>query len=459
MPVFERSCLLPVPAETAWEWHRRPGALERLLPPWERIAVVDRSGDFETGSVVLRVPIGPHRATWVAQHRLGGERFEWIDSQVAGPFARWTHTHRLIPETAETSRLVDRVEYALPLGWIGGLAARWVERRLARMFAYRHALLPADLALHAAWAGRPRLTVAITGGRGLIGRALVPLLTTGGHRVVLVVRKRRARDDVLWDPAGDTIEAEKLEGLDAVVHLAGEPITGYWTREKQHRILESRRQGTALVAGALARLRTPPCVLVSASAIGIYGNRGDEPLTESSPLPTGAAAPFLSRVAQAWEEATAPAERAGIRVVRLRIGLVLTPAGGALGAMLPAFRLGLGGRLGGGSQYQSWIAMDDVVGAIYHAIFQESLRGAVNATAPAPVLQAELAETLGRVLGRPARLSVPASVLRFLLGEMADELLLSSARVLPARLEESGYRFRFRALEPALRYLLGRGGG
>jgi hypothetical protein len=455
MPIFERSCPLPVPVEAAWAWHARPGALERLLPPWERIEIVDRSGDFETGSVVLRIPIGPFRVTWVAQHRLGEGRFEWIDSLVTGPFPRWMHVHRLTPDTPTTSRLTDRIEYALPLGPIGQLAAPRVERRLTRMFAYRHALLPQDLALHAAWADRPRLAIAITGASGLIGRALVPLLTTGGHRVVHVVRKRLAKHDVLWDPAEGTIEAERLEGVDAVVHLAGEPITGRWTGEKKRRILESRRRGTALLAGALARLRRPPRVLVSASAIGIYGDRGDEPLTESSPLPAGVAAPFVSQVAQAWEEATTPAEQAGIRVVRLRIGLVLTPAGGALGAMLPAFRLGLGGRLGRGTQYQSWIALDDVIGAIYHALFQETLRGAVNATAPEPVTQAEFAQTLARVLGRPAPLAMPAAPLRVLLGEMADELLLASTRVLSSRLEESGYRFRFRQLEPALRYLLG----
>jgi uncharacterized protein (TIGR01777 family) len=439
-------------------WHGRPGALERLVPPWEAVQVLDRSGDFETACVVLRVPIGPLRLIWVAQHRLGEQPLEWIDTQVRGPFARWSHWHRLAPLGSEHSRLTDRVEYALPLWPLAILADPLVRHRLERAFAYRHRVTRDDLESHARWADRPRLTVAVTGATGLIGRALVAFLTSGGHRVIRLVRGSAPPGDLRWDPLRGVVEhPERLEGVDAVVHLAGESIAHRWTVARKQRIWESREGSTRLLATTLARLERPPAVLVSSSAIGIYGDRGEEPLTETSPTPeAGPRRSFLTRVAQAWEAAVEPAEQAGIRVVRLRFGVVLSPAGGALALQLPAFRIGLGGALGTGRQYLSWIAIDDAVGAIYQAINDPSLEGPVNAVAPQPVTNAEYARALGRVLGRPTPSTTPAAALRAALGEMADDTLLSGAKVLPVVLQESGYPFRFPDLEGALRYLLGR---
>jgi uncharacterized protein (TIGR01777 family) len=231
-----------------------------------------------------------------------------------------------------------------------------------------------------------------------------------------------------------------------------------WTEQRRRRILDSRAIGTRFVAETLARLRRPPRVLVSASAIGIYGNRGDEVLTEASPI-LAESSDFLTQAGREWEAATEPARAAGIRVVRLRFGIVLTPAGGALGRMLVPFRLGAGGPLGSGRQWMSWIAIDDLLGAIHHALMTDSLAGAVNVTAPNPVTSSTFASTLGRVLQRPAVIPGPALVLRLAFGEMADAALLSSARVVPARLQESGYAFRYPELEAALRFVLGRGKG
>lgn len=454
--VIERATRLPFPAESVFAWHERPGAFERLTPPWEHARVLERSGGLEDGGrVVLRVgaPVG---IRWVARHRdyVAGRQF--TDEQVAGPFASWRHLHRFEPDGPGASVMTDRIEYALPLGAVGALGESVLIRpRLERMLAYRHELLRKDLEAHARFAGRPRIRVAVSGASGMIGRALVPFLTTGGHPVVRMVRGRAGSDEVGWNYEQGRIEFAKLEGLDAVVHLAGENIAVRWTEGRRRRILDSRAIGTRFLAETLARLRRPPRVLVSASAVGIYGNRGDDILTEASPTLAGPP-DFLTEVGREWEAATEPARAAGIRVVLLRFGLVLTPAGGVLGRMLLPFRLGVGGPLGSGRQWMSWIAIDDLLGAVHHALMTDGLTGAVNATAPHPTTSAAFAATLGRVLNRPAALPVPATALRLAFGDMADVALLGSARVLPARLQESGYAFRYPELEGALRFLLGR---
>jgi len=298
------------------------------------------------------------------------------------------------------------------------------------------------------------MRIAVTGSTGFVGSALVPFLEAhGGHDVVRIVRTtgRSGTGQVLWDPSAGTIDAAALEGMDAVVHLAGENIAaGRWTTQKKARILESRIKGTQLLSRTLERLTNCPRVLVSASAIGYYGHRGEEALNEESPSGTG----FLPEVCQAWESATEPASRAGIRVVQTRLGVVLSPAGGALALMLTPFRLGLGGPLGSGRQYMSWVAIDDVVGAIHYALTTEHLRGPVNVVAPNPVMNREFTSTLARVLRRPAVFPVPPVMLRLMLGQLADEALLASARVLPSKLRLTGYPFRYPDLEGALRHLL-----
>lgn len=307
-----------------------------------------------------------------------------------------------------------------------------------------------------ATSGRPGLHIAVTGASGLIGSLLIPALTAGRHRVTRVVRHPAGPGEIRWDPGGSGLDPALLRGVDAVVHLAGENIAGgRWTQARKHRILESRRLGTRLLAQAIARASPPdrPRVLVSASAIGIYGDRGDELLTEESPPGRG----FLPEVARVWEAETHAAEAAGVRVVRLRIGLLITPAGGLLRRMLPPFRLGIGGRLGSGTAWMSWISADDLVGAFEHALTAESIQGPVNAVGPAPVRNAEFTRELGRALRRPTLFPVPRTALRLLFGRMADEAILASARVVPGVLLESGYRFRHPTLGAALTHVLGSG--
>lgn len=281
--------------------------------------------------------------------------------------------------------------------------------------------------------------MVVSGSHGLVGSALVPALEAAGH----TVRRLSLR--------GQPVNPAVLEGADAVVHLAGEPIAaGRWTPLQKAKIRDSRVEGTRALCDALARTTTPPKVLVCASAIGYYGERGEEVLCEDSRPGTG----FLPEVGVAWESSAEPARRRGLRVVHLRFGIILARQGGALAKMLPPFRLGLGGPLGDGRQWFSWVALDDVVGIIQFVLATETLRGPVNAVAPHPVTNAEFTKTLGRVLRRPTIFPVPAFALRLLLGEMADGLLLSSTRVEPAALAAAGYRFHDPELEPALHALL-----
>jgi uncharacterized protein (TIGR01777 family) len=298
------------------------------------------------------------------------------------------------------------------------------------------------------------MRVLVSGASGLIGSALVPYLAARGHTVARLVR--REVDGVRWDPAARTIDRAALEGFDAVVHLSGESVLARWTPAKQAAIRASRVDSTAFLAGVLAALDRKPAVLVTASAIGYYGDRADEPLTEESPPGSG----FLADVCQAWEAAAAPATRAGIRTVQLRIGLPLTAAGGILGQLLLPFRLGLGGPVGRGAQWWSWIALEDLLGLFAFALDTGSLSGPVNGTAPHAVTNRDFAATLGRVLGRPAFLPVPPLALRLLFGSAAaDGAMLTGCRVQPARAVRTGFRFAYPDLEPALRRALALAGG
>lgn len=300
------------------------------------------------------------------------------------------------------------------------------------------------------------MEIAVTGSSGLIGTALLAELRRAGHRAIPVVRpdSADASDCIRWDPSRGEIDAASFEGLDAVVHLAGTGIGDRrWTPEQKRRVLESRTVPTTLLAETLAGLVKPPGVLVSGSAIGWYGNRDAEVLTEASPAPSEP--DFLADVCTQWEAATAPAESAGIRTVHLRTGVVLAAEGGVLKRMLPPFRLGLGGRIGTGRQYLSWIALDDEIGAILHAITHPEISGPLNATAPTPATNAEFTATLGRVLKRPTKLPTPVAALKLVYGsELVQHLLLEGQRVTPARLEATGYSFARPDLAYALRLIL-----
>lgn len=447
--MVERTTPLPASAESVFAWHARPGALERLMPPWEGSRVLQRPGGIRDGArTVLAVSLlGPIRVRWVARHRNTIPGRQFVDEQVAGPFAHWVHSHKMLPAGDSACSMFDRVEFRPPFGPVGALASPSIRRRVERMLRYRHDILRDEFAQ-----GMPErpLTIAVSGATGLVGSQLILALSTAGHTVRRMVRANPTAGDIVWNPADKELDPRQLEGVDAVVHLSGASIARRWTKSHIQQIRQSRILSTALLARTLARLDRKPAVLVSISAVGYYGDRGDDILNES-------AAPgndFLAEVCTAWEASAKPAADAGIRVVHPRLGMVLTPAGGALPRLALPTRLGLGGRLGSGRQWMSWITMDDVVGALRHAIENDTLQGPVN-FAGAPVRNQEFMRTLARVLRRPSALPVPAFALRLAAGKMADALLLASQRVEATALGAGGYRMRYPTLEGALRHIYG----
>ncbi|QDT37905.1 TIGR01777 family oxidoreductase [Stratiformator vulcanicus] len=471
MPEFVKRSEMPASAEEVFRYHDRPGALQRLTPPWEPVEVIKQADNIEPGAeVVLRVGLaGPIKKDWHARHTkyVPYEMFE--DVQESGPFAEWVHTHRMEPRSSESSMLEDRIWYRLPFGPLGRIGGAALTRsKLEAMFAYRHEVTKQDLLAHRRFSDQGPMRILVSGSSGLVGSNLVSFLTTGGHEVTRLTRKKSGtrEPEVEWDVRNQQLSAAELEGMDAVVHLAGEPIMGRWTEEKKNKIRDSRTKGTTLLCETLASLEQKPKVLICASAIGIYGEGGPTELNEDSPLPplealkkSNPGAAFLSDVARDWEAACEPARQAGIRVVNIRIGIVLSPKGGALAKMLPLFKYGMGGKLGNGRQWWSWIALDDLIGTIHYAICDESISGPVNGTAPQPVTNEEFTKTLGKVLHRPTILPVPSFGPKILLGsEEADALLFASTRVLPKRLLDAGYKFRHDRLDGALQHLIGKNG-
>lgn len=456
MPVFERRSLMPVSADEVYAWHRRPGSFARMMPPWNRVRVLDRTGvGFEDGSRLLfEVKLGPVWRRWVAEHHGDVPGRQFADRQVEGPFKSWDHTHRFVPAEQLGSQLIDHIEFELPVAWLAGAAGDGQARKtLERMFRFRHARLAADLERHAYWSAEPRLTVAISGAGGLIGSHLADYLTTGGHRVLRLVRRPAAGpDEVSWDPVAGVLDAAALAGVDAIVNLAGESIAGIWTMSRRQAIMASRLQATRTLVSAIAAMEAPPKVFVSASAVGAYGSRGGEVVTEETALGDG----FLADVCRAWEAAAQQATESGVRVVSPRFGIVVSAAGGAVASMLPAFKAGAGTRLGSGDQYWAWIDLDDLLAALEWIVHDEGLQGAVNVTAPKPLTNREVTRTLGRVLRRPAALAAPRTVISKGLRGMGDEMLLASQRVVPAKLNARDFRFVFADLEDALRFELGR---
>lgn len=444
---IEYASVIDLPRSEVFAWHARPGALTRLAPPWQPVSPRAESDSLSDGQAVLGLPGG---LRWVARHDpqeydpprrfVDAVTVDGVGSLPAG-LLPWRHTHDFEVVEENRTRVVDRVDAPVPAAV------------LRPMFAYRHRQLTDDLAAHAraARAGFVGRTVAVTGASGMVGSALVAFLTTGGHQVVRLVRHTpRAADERRWDT--DDPAPDLLDGVDAVVHLAGASIAGRFTEKHKRAIADSRIGPTRKLAEVAAGAAVP--VFVSASAIGYYGaDRGDETLTEQSERGDG----FLADVVDGWEAATAPAAESGVRVVRVRTGIVQSPRGGTLRLLRPLFTAGLGGRIGDGRQWLSWIGIDDLIDVYHRALWDAGLSGAVNAVAPQPVRNAEYTKVLAAVLHRPALFPVPGFGPALLLGREGNREVASACqRVVPMRLAEAGHRFRAQTLEPALRHLLGR---
>ncbi|MDX2187934.1 MAG: TIGR01777 family oxidoreductase [Opitutaceae bacterium] len=455
LKVFERTIRLPRPAQAVFSWLEARGALERLTPPWERIEVVKPAESLRDGTTVeLRSRAAGFNLRWKVEHRDYVEGKQFRDVQLEGPFASWEHLHRVDATRAGESDLTDRIEYRPPGGVLGDIVGNWwIQKRLSKLFRYRHAVLHDDLEMASRYGAVRRMRIVVAGASGFVGRALVPFLTALGHEVLVLVRRTpNGPFEAAWEPAEGRIDMHALRGADVVINLSGANIAdGRWTSSRREELRRSRLDSTRTLVGAIEAVKHRPFLLINASATGIYGSRGDERLEEESTPGIG----FLAELCSDWELESRQAEALGIRVVNARFGLILSADGGALSRMLLPFHLGLGGPIGPRRHWVSWISRDDVLGALYHCMLDQRCRGPVNFVSPEPLRQSQWARCLGAVLRRPAVLPVPAFALRFAFGQMADETLLASTRVVPNRLLRSGYVFRHPTLEAALAHTLG----
>lgn len=480
MPSFLQTSTMPVSVDVLRRYHERPGAFLRLAPAWERLRIVAQQGTIRAGDrLEFQIRKGPLWVTWRALHEDLESNAGFVDVQEKGPFAQWRHEHRLFPDRRgrggvpdpDVSILEDAITYRLPFGALARtLAGPMFQRDLERMFLYRHARTRLDLVRHAEFLDRPRLRVLVSGAGGLIGRALCAFLSTGGHHVRVLYRGSAPRvgetyDGAFrWDPAQGQIDPAAFEGVDAVVNLSGANIADHrWTAAYRRTIVESRVRSTQLLVRAMAELSERPRTFISASAVGYYGPTGEAAVDESSPAgwspeqqPPGTdQSRFLSGVCVAWEQLASEARTHAIRSAQLRIGVVLSPRGGALAALLPWFRLGLGGIAGAAQEWCPWIGLDDTIGAFHRVLMDDTLSGPINVVSPRPVRARELADALARVLRRPRLLRIPRAAVTTLLGEMARQTLLSSIRVEPRILQDAGFRWLTPNLESCLRWELG----
>jgi uncharacterized protein len=451
---FVKRTRIEAPAELVMAWHARPGALERILPPWEKLRIVEWNRDLRDGArAVFTVSIAGIPRTWVADHFGYIEGRQFCDVQPKGPFAYWHYVHKADPDGPNACYYEDNIEYQLPFGALGSmLGGRYVRERLERIYAYRHATVKHDSQLHAQFSRQP-LRILVTGASGMLGSRLVHFLSAGGHSVGILTRGTAPTyaKVVAWNPQQGILPREQLEGFDAIVHLDGLRETASVGLRRAERLKSERTLSTQLLCETLARLDTPPGVLICGSSTAFYGDRGETELSEADRPGNGS----LSGLARAREELAEPLSAHGIRVAHLRFGTVLTSAGGMLRRRLLARRLGFSYELGDGARYRSWVSLDDAMGAILHVIGRTDISGPVNVTAPNPVSEREFGSLLANALGRSLPLHFPAALLRGFMGDGGEEAILASARVQPARLLAADYDFRHPDLDVALRHLLG----
>jgi uncharacterized protein len=447
---IKHSSVVESPIDDVFAWHARAGAFTRLAPPWQPVHVRSEADSLKDGTAILQLPGG---LTWVSQHDPHGYEppHSFVDavgsaglsSLPVSTLLRWRHRHEFAEVGPHQTRVTDHV--TTPIG----------SRILRPMFRYRHRQLSDDLAAHrvAAAHGAAPMTVAVTGSTGLVGSALCAFLSTGGHTVIRLVRREaRGPSERQWNPMAPS--PSLLEGVDAVIHLAGASIAGRFTDGHKRSVRDSRVEPTRLLAAAAAASVAGPRIFVAASAIGVYGaDRGEEHLTETSEQGDD----FLAGVVAEWEEASSPASAAGIRVATIRTGIVQSARGGSLKIYRPLFALGVGGRIAGGRQWVSWIDIDDLLDIYHRALFDDRVVGPVNAVAPNPVRNAEYASTLARVLKRPAVFPVPALAPRTVLGTEGSRNLVEGGQfVTPSVLAALSHEFRRADLESSLRHQLGR---
>ena len=449
---FVRKIDMAVPVEEAFAWHERPGALERLTPPWVVMKNIRRTGGIKTGATVEMDLCAPGFSMKTQAEHIGYAKNDYFqDRMVKGPFSQWIHTHLFHPRGDTLSCLEDRVQYQLPIH----LPPKWaamVEKELHRMFSYRHTVMNNDLEVHKK--GPVPLTIVISGAGGPVGKALIPFLTTGGHRVIRLVRRPpQGPDEIFWNPYTGVLDLTTVGKIDVVINLNGYHIaSGRWSPRRKEQIVQSRNLSTGLIAKTIMALPDKPELFISASATGYYGDLGETVVNDAC----GPGDLFISRVCADWEQAAEMVEGSGIRTVYARIGVVLSPNGGILEKLMPPFLMGLGASIASGDQYLSWISMDDLIYAIHHVINNRRIQGPVNFVSPHPVTNAEFTTTMGEVLRRPTRFRVPAWAVKLAWGKMGQEVLLASTRVKPEKLMFYGYIFKHNTLHQALAHVMGK---
>ena len=453
---FIKRTTINTSVEKLFAWHTRQGAISRLTPPWTPMKMFSKSDNgIEKGVKVkfklwfLKIPM-----IWESEHIEYKKNVLFKDRQIRGPFAKWEHTHRFIPDGKNRSIMEDEVEFKLPFGILIRPFYKMAIQEFEKMFSYRHRILKHDLENHTD--SSKNLRILISGASGTIGQALIPLLQTSGYEVIVLARRKNSLIDgqeLFWDPYKGILDLEKAGQIDAVINLNGVDISnGKWTAKQKKLILDSRIIPTTFLAEKIKNLDKKPEVFISASAIGFYGHYPKKAVTESDKMGNL----FISKVCRQWEDATLNAQKAGIRTILLRTGIVLTPLGGALAKMTLPFKLGLGVVLSHGRQYMSWISMEDEISAMLFILKNDKIKGAVNLTAPNPVTNKEFSKILARVFSRNVFFTMPEFLIKLIWGQMGKETLLSSIKVKPEKLLNNGFVIQHKTLFDALKAMFGR---
>ncbi|HEX2406531.1 MAG TPA: TIGR01777 family oxidoreductase [Nitrososphaeraceae archaeon] len=436
--------------------------------------IVSQKGGINNDAIsIFRINIGPISFKWIAKHFGYIHNKQFQDKMIRGPFQKWVHTHSFIPHGLNECFIEDKIDYVPKFGKIiSKITQKRIQDYLNQLFLYRSRILVNDINLERMALEKGK-KILITGSHGLIGSALIPLLTSiGKHKITRLVRSMNNNNNnmnihsitlnkkednertIYWDPEHKKLNPHELDGFDIIIHLAGENIFGRWTDIKKQKIFDSRVESTKLLSESLTKLSNPPSLLICASAIGYYGrNRPNELLTEDSNPGQG----FLSEVCQKWENATKDATEIGIRVVNTRFGVVLTPKGGILQKLLGPFKLGLGITIDGNKyQHINWISIEDVIKSIFYSITNTSIRGAINIVSPKPVTNLEFLDILKRIFNTKLSISINQNITKLIFGEMSDELLSTNTYVIPKRLLSTGYKFFNPELDDTLRFLVGK---
>lgn len=429
--------------------------------------IIEQKGGINNDDIsIFQIKLGPITFKWVAKHFGYIHNRQFQDKMIKGPFKKWVHTHSFIPQGPNQCIIEDKIDYMPRFGKIGSkIIQKRIQNYLNQLFLYRSRILVNDTILEKMTQEKGK-SILITGSHGLIGSSLIPLLTNiGRHKITRLVRKvnnnnmslrpgtkKEDKKSIFWYPEYDKLDHHELEGFDIIIHLAGENIFGRWTDIKKQRIFDSRVGSTKLLSKSLTKLSNPPSLLICASAIGYYGDRPNEYLTEDSIPGKG----FLSEVCQKWENATKDASEIGIRVVNTRFGVVLTPKGGILQKLLSPFKLGLGITIGNKDQYISWVSIEDVIKSIFYSITNTSIKGPVNVVSPKPVTNLEFSDTLKKIYNPKLSVSINQNIPKLIFGEMSKEVLSTNTNVIPKKLVSTGYKFFNSELEDSLRFLLGK---